>query len=300
MLKSPWKICLLATVVAGSLDAAEPTRQGRPEWTYGSSKSTTEFSFVADSPIKIGAINLGDIETTHWRIRYGQSFPVSKKVSLRAGVEWERYDFGRPAATPIPSRLQSAVVNLGMDWRIADRWILQTEVDPGIYSDLRDIDIEDFNAPLSMRLIYAQSEKLAWALALIANPKSEFPFIGGIGARWTPTEDLRVDIILPRPQIAYQVSPEVGVFAGAEFKGGGYRVAEDFGNPIGRPDLNDQDVFYREVRTGGGVRWKVTEKIAAIIEGGWVIDRRFRFVDRDLQLNGDGAPYFQIALKGTY
>ena len=265
-----------------------------------SQRSTAEFSYVANSDIKSGTVNLGEIDTTHFRLGYGVSKTVSEKYSWRVGVEYERHSFGVPGGAFLPNTLQALSFNLGNTWRVGEKWALQFEGDPGLYSDFEDIDWEDLNTPLSFRALYFHRPNLIWTLAVIGNIKSEFPIVGGIGARWLPTDRLTVDVILPRPQVAYRVNDALTIFAGGEFKGGGYRVAEDFGARVGRADLNDQDVFYREARAGGGFRWKVFKKVVAVAEGGWVIDRRFTYVDRDLQLNGDGAGYFQIAVKGSY
>lgn len=263
-------------------------------------KSTSEFSYVANSDIKLGSVNLGEIDTTHSRLRYGASFQTSDSYSWRIGMEWERHSFGLPNGSMLPNTLNSIALNLGDSWKVNDKWMLQFEADPGIYSDLEDVGIEDFNAPLSFRALYFHRPNLIWTLAVIGNIKSEFPIVGGVGVRWLPTDRVTVDILLPRPQISYKLNDKSRIFAGGEFKGGGYRVAENFGTRVGRPDLNDQDLTYREVRVGAGIDWKITPKISAIVEGGWVIDRRFAFQDRDLQFNGDGAGFFQIAIKGSY
>ncbi len=284
--------------LSAQIHAAE--RGVRPAEKSFSQKSTTEFSYVANSDIKLGTVNLGEIDTTHMRIRYGAAFSTSRNYSWRIGLEYEQHSFGLPAGAMLPNSLRQIAVNLGDTWRIGDKWALQFEADPGVYSDLEDIDIEDFNVPLSFRALYFQRPNLIWTLALIGNIKSEFPVVGGVGLRWNPTDKTTIDIVLPRPQIAYRVSERLSVFAGGEFKGGGYRVAENFGSRVGRPDLNDVDVFYREARAGAGLKWQITEKIGAVIEGGWVIDRRFTFRDRDLQFNGDGAGYFQVAIRGAY
>ncbi len=298
-ISKPWFLCLLVVTQAslmGQPAATAPTSVG----IVYSQSSIAEASYVANSAIKLGSTSLGEIDTTHFRVRYGVSAPASKRYSWRMGVEYERYSVGVPRGAFLPDTLQSVAVNLGNTLRVGDKWALQFEMDPGVYSDFEDMDWEDLNAPLSFRALYFHRPNLIWTLAVIGNIKSEFPIVGGIGARWLPTERLTVDVILPRPQVAYEASDRITLFAGGEFKGGGYRVAEDFGSRLGRPDLNDQDVFYREARVGGGFKCKLTEKVSAVLEGGWVIDRRFTYVDRNLQLNGDGAGYFQIAIRGRY
>ena len=53
---------------------------------------------------------------------------------------------------------------------------------------------------------------------------------------------------------------------------------------------------FQETRVGGGVRWTTRQKLAVEFSGGWTLARQFNFHQRDLELQGDGAPYVQIGL----
>ncbi|MGB0580012.1 MAG: DUF6268 family outer membrane beta-barrel protein [Limisphaerales bacterium] len=264
------------------------------------SSSTMEFAVVGDGSIRQGTIALGDMNTTFTRLRHVRSIPASETYSWRIGGEWERVGFGLPGASPLPNTLQSLHLHLGNTWRIGAKRLLQFEVDPGIYSDFEDVDLGDINYPVSARFIYAQNRNLQWVFALISNPKSELAFVGGVGARWRFAEDWTLDFILPKPQVRWDFSEELSIFAGGEFKGGAYRVAEDFGTQRGLARLNDSDITYREARVGAGFKWQFNQKFHALVDGGYLIDRRFSFEDKNLQLNGDGAPYFQISLRARY
>ena len=67
-----------------------------------------------------------------------------------------------------------------------------------------------------------------------------------------------------------------------------------------RPELDDQNVGYRELSAGAGARWQLAPNVAFSASVGWLFDRRFEFDDRNLLLNGDGAATFQISLSGTF
>ena len=77
-------------------------------------------------------------------------------------------------------------------------------------------------------------------------------------------------------------------------------MAEDFGDRFGRPELNDQDLSYNEWRVGAGFRWSPCRAFSLGVDGGWMGERQFNFDDRDLDLTSEGAPYFQLAVTGTY
>lgn len=283
-------VALTAAVLAINGSAAERR----------TTSSTIEFAHVGDGSIRQGNLQLGDMNTTFTRLRHVRSFPASEKYSWRIGAEWERIGFGLPGAAPLPNTLHSVHLHLGNTWWIGDKTALQFEVDPGLYSDFEDIDFGDLNYPVSARMVYAQNQRLQWVFALISNPKSELAFVGGIGARWRFADDWMLDFILPKPQVRWNFSEKLSLFAGGEFKGGAYRVAEDFGTQRGVARLNDSDITYREARVGGGFKWQFNQKIHALVDGGWLIDRRFSYEDKNLQLNGDGAPYFQISLRARY
>jgi hypothetical protein len=82
--------------------------------------------------------------------------------------------------------------------------------------------------------------------------------------------------------------------------GGAYHLNPNFGRDRGLPALDDQQITYREIRTGVGARWGGPNGFYASLEGGWMIDRRFVLNDVRLQFNGDGAAYGQLAIGYRY
>ena len=77
-------------------------------------------------------------------------------------------------------------------------------------------------------------------------------------------------------------------------------MARDFGTQQGNAALNNQEVDYREIRTGAGARYALGRALTVEVEGGWMIDRRFDFHERGLLLNGDGAPYVSAFLNFSF
>lgn len=180
------------------------------------------------------------------------------------------------------------------------QWSLRTEIDPGIYSDSEDITGADFNAPMGLRAVYARSRELQCVFGLNLDLRSGNPVVGGAGLRWQFAPDWTLLFLIPAPRIEYAATPNLTFFAGANLRGGTFRVAEDFGRSRGRPALDDQNVGYREISAGAGARWKLSPTMALSIGAGWMFDRRFEYDDRDLLLNGDGALSFLLTLSGSF
>jgi len=277
--------------LVGEMNAAE---------RRNSLSTSAEFGISGSGGLSQGTVELGETESLFTRLRIMDTIPVNPSYSWRIGGEWERIGFGLPSGVPLPNTVQSLELKLGNSWRLNRRSLVQFDASPGIYSDFEDVGIGDFNIPISARYIFIQSTNVQWVVAAIGDPKNEIPVVGGVGLRWMFATDWTLDLILPRPQIRYAARENLTLHAGGGLKGGAYRVGENFGTRVGRPELNDEDMTYREIRVGGGFNWKVTPKISALFDGGWVIDRRFSFKDARLQLNGKGAPYFQLAVNANF
>ncbi len=291
-------VAMCAGCVTGMVVAHGQEGPGEPKDYRGN--YSVEVSYVGDSEISEGSRLLGDLNTVQSRVNYLGTFKRTETYSILAGVDWQRFSFGTPDGSAIPDSLQSAAVRVGNDWRFAEHWNLRTEVDPGLYSDFEDISGEDFNAPFSVRLGYSPNVNTTWVAGFGVNFWSDMPVIGGLGVRWRFAEAWTLNLILPRPRVEFRASEAVTLHLGGELKGGSYRVAEDFGTAMSRPELNGEILDYRDIRVGGGLRWQLAKGIALSGEGGWSIDRRFHFDDPGLQLNGQGAAYVQIGISGSY
>ena len=286
-----WNVLPAVTILAANPTALSDGYSGAYQ---------AEVSYTAGSGISQGSVMLGDLNTLQNRASYIGTFWRSENYSLLAGLDWQRFSFGLPSAAPLPNTLQSTSLRLGNEWGFAENWTLRLEVEPGVYSDFHDITGEDFNAPFSARLTYAPNQNVSWIVGLNVNLWSDIPVVGGLGVRWRIVEAWTLSLILPRPRVEFKASDVLTLHAGAELKGGTYRVAEDFGRHTGLPALDGEIVDYREIRAGGGLRWRLHKNAALAAEAGWTIDRRFNFDDQNLQLNGRGAPYIQFSINGTY
>lgn len=280
---------LATTGLSNGLQAADTSHQ-----------FSTGFSYSAPADLNIGTVNAGEMDAFHTDVSYLMRFKTSETYAWGAGFGWERSGFGLPAGVPLPNTVNALTLNFQNDWKFADKWNLRLDVRPGLFSDLEDINGDDFNAPLLIGISYRQSETLTWVAAMSIDAQRDIPIIGGLGVRWQFAEDWTLSLLLPKPTIDYQLNDATTLYVGGELMGGAYRVAEDFGNRTGNPALNNEVVSYREIRAGAGVRARLGQNFTATLEGGWVIDRRFTFEDADLQLNGDGAAYFGLSLTARF
>lgn len=125
-----------------------------------------EISHSLPADISRGSTGLGEMDATHSRIGWLGTIRTAKNHSLLAGLEWRGSVFDSPAGAPIPDDLHSIALKLGSEWRMEEKWTLRFEADPGLYSDFEDINGDDFNTPLALRLTWSQSTNLTWVVGI--------------------------------------------------------------------------------------------------------------------------------------
>lgn len=299
-MKTLQKLCAaLATLVALPVASQAQTRI-YPLFADYNQALGAEVSYSLPAPISQGTTPLGNMDALHTKVGWLGTIRAGESHSWLLGAEWSGSRFAVAAGVPVPSEVHGLALKLGGEWRFADRWLARFEVDPGIYSDFADVSSDDLNAPFAMRLAYSPSTNLTWVLGINVDLRSGQPVVGGPGVRWKFAPDWTLNFIMPRPRIEFAANDSLSLFAGGELRGGSWRVAEDFGTRVTLAGLNNEIVDYREIRLGGGARWKLGQKWSAHFDAGWVMDRRFTFDRQNLLLNGDGAPYLQVGFLARF
>lgn len=257
-------------------------------------------AFVPESSLRLGSADLGDVQTRQHRIRYTGTFNGGGPVNWSIGAEYEQFTFDFDQSTLLPDRVGSATLPLGVTWRISDRWTFLGEVSPGVYSDFEDLGGSDFNAPVIAGLSYAVNDNLLLFLQVSVDPRRDIPVVGGPGLRWQINRQWALSLLLPRPRVEFRPADRWLLYAGGEMVGGAFQLADDHGSERGRPDLDNVNMTYREIRGGIGAIWDIAGGFRLEGAVGWAFDRRFVVADRDLQWNGDGAPYARLQFSYRY
>lgn len=286
--------------VSGVAQAQRPANVGPADAGGLSSSYALEFSHSTDSALNRGNTVLGDFDASWLRASYAANLRTSEAYSWSVGLQWDHARFDAPAGAPVPEDVYGLALRLGSTWQMGERWSLRSDLRPGLYTDFEDISGGDFNVPFTVALGYDVNPDLQVVFAVNVDVRREFPVVGGPGLIWRFAEGWRLSLLVPRPQIEFTASESLTLFAGGELRATAVRVAEDFGTVNGLPLLNDDQVTYRELRVGGGLRWQFHRLFRLTAEGGYALDRRFEFDRGNLLLNGDGAPFFTVSVAGTY
>lgn len=293
-------VLLVATTIA-SANVRRPDRLPPPYGAnrYGSAPPSS-FTYGFSAPISLGTTALGDIESAELGGLWVGPVVRRDSFDILGGISLRRLQFSTPIAAPIPNTLQSVAGVIGAQGRWGDKWRARIEALPGLYSDFSDLSGDDFNTPVLIEGAYRVNDSLEVGIRANVDPFRNNTFVATPGVSWLISDHWKLELWLPRPQIEYILNDRVTLFGGGSVSGGSFRVAENFGAALGRPTLNGEKVDYREVRAGIGARLDIAPNTLAEIAGGWVFDRRFEFHERNLTLNGDGAPYVQFSIGAVF
>ena len=89
-----------------------------------------ETTYTFDSDFKES--KLGDGDSLYNDFSYDHRFLITGKWYFRAGVEYERYDFGG-TDNGLPDHLQAALGHLALEYVVKDFPGISIELDPGVY-----------------------------------------------------------------------------------------------------------------------------------------------------------------------
>jgi hypothetical protein len=282
----------------GFVNAADDAKSQNKKTAGISYETQAEYSAVAGAQTRIGTINIGEVSEQTSGLKFVQSREIDNGTLLRVGVNWFRYSFGLPDGAMLPNTLQQAAAVFGADIELGDSWLMRVEAEPGIYSDFKDIDFEDFNAPLILGFSYLANADLQWFMGMSVNMRREIPVLPGAGVRWKFADQWTLFLLFPKPKLEYNYNDALTLYVGGEIKGGTYKVSETFGRSHGVAKLDGATLDYTEWRGGLGAEWKFRPGMTLDVDVGAMFSRTFDFHEEETRLKNDEiAPYGQVALK---
>jgi opacity protein-like surface antigen len=291
----------MKTAFAAAIVLLMPCAAG---WAAGSMDISEEldaqYGYVGGATTRGAGLNAGSVDEHNADVKYVVSPQVNKNLLLRFGGEWERFTFGVPDRSAVPRALQQASAVLGFDYQVADQWLARLEVEPGLYSDFRDISWRDFDAPVVLAAVYLADADLQWVLGLRIDARSQYPVLPVAGVRWKFADEWTMNFMLPNPRLEYDMNERFKLYLGAGVEGGTFAVGENFGSDHGQPKLDGAIVDFLEVRVGAGCSWKITPRVTLEAEAGDMPYRDFDFFSHDIEYRSHNAPYGQITCHARF
>jgi opacity protein-like surface antigen len=253
---------------------------------------------VGGSDIHRGPTSYGQLSENHLDFSYVAGVPLREGWQLRAGVAYERYDFGSLRGAVLPNRLGVAALVLGLDVNLSEQWLLRVEVRPGVYGEFSRVTMDQVNVPLILGATYLVNADWQWFLGVQVDPHfgtgiyhwDDVPVMPGAGLRWRFADRWTLLAMLPNPEVQYEVMDGLQVYVGARMNGGNFRTDKN----SGRGKLANANLSYYEIRVGAGARYALAPGLSLEAEGGSAVTRQFYYSGADMQFHTDPAWYAQV------
>ena len=257
-----------------------------------------DVSYVFESQISRDNIDFGKQDAFQLSVDYAHRFRLAGSLYLRAGVSYNRFDFGQTFA-PVPDQLQSLAGIIGLDYMVGKDLGAFLQLRPGFYTD-RTFDGDSFDVPITLGRLWILQQKKLYLLTGVnyAFLRGQYPLLPLVGLIWYPSEQWDVFAVLPEPRITYKPNKNLNLWFGGQLAGGSYRTEESA--TILPRRLSNAQVDYSEYRAGLGVDFKCGNAVTLSVAGGYALQRRFNFERAGFDYKTDPAPYVRAMLKAEF
>ena len=261
----------------------------------------TENTYVFESDLNHGG-SFGKQDEVQNDIYYAHRFLISGNWYARAGVAYDRFDFGSTSA-PVPLHLQSGAAVLSIDYMHGEDIGAMLEVRPGFYTE-NNIGLASFDCPITLMRFWVVKQDQFYILtgvnyAFLRGGSGVIPFGGFV---WSPNKHFRVMAVPPEPKAVYSVNKWVDLYVGGQFEGGSFRT--DHHNEFkGIPHvakLSGTQVDFTDYRVGGGVVLSPTDQIDIDLGAGYSIERAFLFHRAGENYRTDPSPFVRLEIKAKF
>ena len=300
MKKIPVLVASLFLSASASVMAGTATFEAQPGPTPEEENSRDLFSYETtytfQSDFKESKLGRGD--SLYDDFSYDHRFLITGKWYFRAGVEYERYDFGG-SDNGLPDHLQAAYGHLALEYVVKDHAGAGIELEPGAYFQNR-ITGDAFDIPWRMFVSFPLKKDKIFAVVALGGGIYQDPIVApGGGIIWLISDKLRLQGVFPRPALVYQPNDDWDFRLTGELNATSFRT-DDVLTTERKLQLHNAIVQYSEYRAGVQASYSGFKPFKIIAGAGVTIRRNFDFFRADESRRTDPAPYVRIAAEAKF
>jgi hypothetical protein len=293
-------VILLIAVGAASAVAGPANLELQPSSTSADENSRDLFNYETtytfDSDFKES--KLGDGDSLYNDFSYDHRFLITGKWYFRAGVEYERYDFGG-TDNGLPDHLQAASAHLALEYVVKNFPDISIELDPGVYFQ-NNVSWDAFDIPGKAYVTFPLKKDKIFALVGLGWGIYQDPPVAlGGGIIWLITDKLRLQGVFPKPALIYQPNDDWDLRIMGELNYTSFRT-DDVLTTERKLQLHNAVVQYSEDRAGVQVGYSGFKPLKIIAGAGVTVERNFDFFRAHQSKRTDPAPYLRIAAEAKF
>lgn len=259
-----------ATIAPANQVTAVPLPPGARDGVFQKMYFTgTWLPSLSDEP---DALGIGDLE-----MGVVLGFPFMRRdTPLLVTPQFGTHLLSNEDALDIPSTLYDAAVEFRHMRKFGNGpWAMDVAATVGYYSDFEQSDSEAIRVSGRALGVYETSPTSKWIFGVAYLNRAGATVLPVAGAIVEPTSDVRLELIFPKPRVAWRLAnsqpgDERWAYVGGEFGGGIWSIT--------RPSSGQLDLLsYSDLRLLAGLERKVTRGLSRRYEVGYVFNRELEY-----------------------
>src|SRR6266581_4655691 len=227
---------------------------------------------------------------------YSHRFLIRGNWYFRAGVEYERFDFGG-TDNGLPDHLQTVHAQLALEYVVHDHAGAGIEIDPGPY--FQNNVSGSFDIPAKAFVTFPLVKDKIFAVVGVGFAINQNPIVApGGGIIWLFTDKFRLEGVFPKPALVYNPTDdwEIRIFGNLFYES--YRT-DDVITPERKLQVHNAWVQYSEDRAGVQVSYSGFKPFEVTLGGGCTVRRDFDFFRAEASAKTRPAPFvkFEVVAK---
>ena len=293
-------ISLFLSAVTSVLAGVEPVPQ--PAATPAEENHLNLFDYEMDYTFSSNFYDVnGDFghgSSLYNDISFAHRFLITGKWYFRAGVEYERFDFGG-TDNGLPDHLQTVHALLALEYVVHDHAGAGIEIDPGPYFE-NDPKGNNIDIPWKVWVTFPLVKDKIFAVVGLGGALNSNPVVApGGGIIWLFNDHLRLEGVFPKPALVYNPNDdwEFRLFGNLYYAS--FRT-DDVITPERKLQVHDAWVQYSEYRAGAQVTYSGFKPFDIHAGVGCTFERDFDFFRAEASAKTRPAPFVMLEIEAKF
>src|SRR6266852_4853860 len=257
-----------------------------------------EMNFTGDSDFRDDRGKFGHGDSLYNDFSYAHRFLITGNWYFRAGVEYERFDFGG-TDNGLPEHLQTVHALLALEYVVHDHVGAGIEIDPGPYFQSR-ITGDSIDVPWKVFVSFPLKKDKIFGVIGVGGAIYQSPIVApGGGLIWLFTDKLRLEGVFPKPALVYNPNDDWEFRIAGNLFYESFRT-EDVITPEKKLQVHNAVVQYSEERAGFQATYSHFKPFAITLDAGYTFKRDFDFFRAEASAKLDPAPYVRLAIEAKF
>jgi hypothetical protein len=295
-------LAVLALCSATPVFAGTPTYEVQPSPTPAEGNNRDLFDYEMDYTFSSDFYdvngNFGHGSSLYNDFSYSHRFLVTGNWYFRAGVEYERFDFGG-TDNGLPDHLQTVHGLLAFEYIVHDHAGAGIEIDPGPYFQ-NNITGDSIDVPWKLWVTFPLKKDKIFAVIGVGGGIYQNPVVApGGGIIWLFTDKFRLEGVFPKPALVYNPTDdwEFRIFGNLFYES--YRT-DDVITPERKLQVHNAVVQYNEDRVGAQVTYSGFKPFEIHAGAGCTVERRFDFFRAEASAKNRPAPFVKFEIEARF